>query len=154
MLGYDEEEDYIDYPELNEIYTSDEDEMEFRRRNSSNTHNIYNPVENTRPHFHYQSSGSIRTRNRKIINTRRYSRKSVKPNLDNNVCAICLDIMIKEDVRNLVFCSSQCGYIYHRKCIMLWGKKQNNSNSSHIKCPTCRTFSNFKRPKMVAFHFT
>ena len=53
-------------------------------------------------------------------------------NIGQDNCAICLDIGKK------MFVKTNCGHLFHRKCLVAWVKSQ-KANSLQSKCPLCNT---------------
>lgn len=154
--SYEIDSDNIDYPELAEIYTSDEDEMEFRLRNSDSTYRRERQVINSQCLQANIRLPKFETKY-KSLKTKTYEKKNVKVHTKDTICPICIDILDLQNSRSLVFCSSQCGHLYHRQCIILLLYKNSRRKpkfktlpiKNFIKCPTCRCKSTFKRPKQL-----
>lgn len=54
----------------------------------------------------------------------------------NEMCAICCDVMTKDDT--VKSCHSTCGQSIHQDCFIIWKEHQQNLHLP-VTCPICRT---------------
>ena len=135
---YDRDSDSleIDYPDADEVYWSDSDEETYHRRN------------NQTPRFDHRLLHCLLLGDRFKTEMRSHQgpckpRKVVGPKITTKAveCPICLEPCGEEVKTAHLYCSSECGNIFHRKCM-----EQYASNlHTPVKCPLCRTLSEFKQ---------
>ena len=136
-LGSDSDSMEIDYPSESEVYWSDDDNdtsgfysnRYYRNAidgllNTVTDQDIFNLLESPNPKKE-QEKPKHPTR---IVTVKNFV----------GDCAICLR---SNDVVNNIYCSSECGNVFHKSCIAVY---VNSTDPRVVKCPLCRTVSIFK----------
>jgi hypothetical protein len=127
----DEYEEVV-YPDASEVYWSDAEESNFHERDSSRCSPILRRRRTSLlcERAVYQSTSPINN-----------DGKTVNPINHSGDCSICLMKMDVTDKNTVyLYCSSQCGNIFHKRCMQMYTKPK---RCNFCKCPLCRTCSTF-----------
>lgn len=126
----------IDYPDAAEVYWSDEEDVKFHIRDSSRSSPVLRS-RRLRMRIHpYIRSVKTTKPNPDVYN------KTVPPKNKTDGCAICLENTDLNSDNEHIYCSSQCGNIFHYSCMLTYTKP---NPPNFAKCPLCRTWSNFEK---------
>lgn len=150
----DEDSKEIDYPDGSELHWSDEEDSAFYRREASYScpplYSFYTTQGNGNMYLRTNRRHSAHPYKPKLpVHKRIHQRPAtVQPKNERGDCSICLVEMNNPNSKvtlEYVYCSNQCGNLFHKTCI----EEYHNTNQIHNKvinnkCPLCRTCSNFK----------
>jgi hypothetical protein len=115
----DSENTYVDYPDSDDVNWTDDE---------------YADDVHSRVYEHYTDK-PILLKTRLHSNNSLHEHRGVCAQKNNSECPICLELFIGCDPR--VFCSYQCGCVFHTCCIRKLITKKN-------VCPHCRSITFYK----------